>query len=67
MYVLQIPRVLEPGDTTYVPQKQFWITALLGWYSQVSHASPRAASSSNDENSCYLSIFQEYVETCLFT
>ena len=47
MYVTQISMILEIGGTTYVPQKQFWITALLGQYCIVSCVFAVAASISN--------------------
>ena len=47
MYALEQPMVLGPDSTTYVPEKQFWITALLDWYSSVSHVFSWAALFSN--------------------
>ena len=38
------------GHGTYAPQKQFWLIALLGWYSIVSFVFPWAASFSNTVN-----------------
>ena len=41
---------LWPGSAAYVPQRPFWIIALLRLYSAVSMFSPLAASFSNTVN-----------------
>ena len=41
---------LCPGNTEYVPQKQFWIIAILSLYSMVSLDFPLAASFFNTVN-----------------
>ena len=41
---LQTQMVSGPASTTFLPQKKFWIIALLGQYSIVSHVFPWAAS-----------------------
>ena len=49
MYVLQI-QCIRGQVVAYVPQKQFWIIALLTLYSMISHHFPLAASFSNTVN-----------------